>query len=142
MSIWFKENTLEAIQKTREKCMVDHIGIEFVEITENSLSARMPIDERTKQPFGIMHGGASAALAETVGSVAANLTLNYNEKIGVGLEISTSHLKMAKEGFVTAIATPIQLGNKVQIWQIHTYNDQKELVAFTKLSVMILDKRL
>lgn len=141
MSIWFKENTLSAIQSSREKTMVDHIGIEFIEITPRSLIARMPVDERTRQPYGILHGGASAALAETVGSIAANLTLDQQKQFAVGLDINTSHLKMVREGFVTAEASPIQLGNKIQVWQILAKNDQGDLVSISRLTMMILEHR-
>lgn len=140
MSIWFKDATVEKLQLTRQSTMVDHIGIEFTEITPNSLKARMPVDHRTKQPYGILHGGASAALAETVASVAANMTLNTEEKIAVGLDINTSHLKMAKSGFVTAEATPIQLGKKIQVWQVKAFNDEGDLVSLSRLTVMVLDK--
>lgn len=141
MSIWFNEKRLSEIQASRSKSMVDHIGIEFIEMTENSLIARMPVDERTKQPFGILHGGASAALAETVGSVAGNLTLDPSKKIAVGLDINTSHLKMVREGFVTAEATPVKLGNQVQVWQIKAVNDEGDLVSLTRLTLMVLDKK-
>lgn len=140
MSIWFKDATVEKLQLTRKSTMVDHIGIEFTEITPNSLKARMPVDERTRQPYGILHGGASAALAETVASVAANMTIDTDLKIAVGLDINTSHLKMAKDGYVTAEATPIQLGNKIQVWQVKAFNDAGDLVSLSRLTVMVLDK--
>ena len=120
---------------------MDHLGIEFLDRTENSLVARMPINEKTKQPFGIMHGGASAALAETVGSIAANMTLNTEEERAVGLELNISHLKMVKEGWVTATATPIKLGSTIQIWEIKVQNDEGKLVSHSKLTMMVLKNR-
>lgn len=120
--------------------MVGHLGIEFTQITDDSLIAKMPVDERTKQPFGILHGGASAALAETVGSVAGNMVIDNEKYIAVGVEISTSHLKMVRSGFVTAEAKPIKLGKKLHTWEIKASNDKGDLVSYSKLTLMVLEK--
>lgn len=142
MSIWFKEFTVQDLA-TYEKnpTMSTHLGIHFVEVTPDSLKARMPINEKTLQPAGIMHGGASAALAETVGSVASYHTLNPAEHFCVGIDLNTSHLKMVKSGFVTAEAKPISLGTTLQVWQIRTVNDDGDLVALSRLTLMILKRR-
>ncbi|MCB1114525.1 MAG: PaaI family thioesterase [Chlamydiia bacterium] len=141
MSIWYNKKPFAEIDFVKTRSMMDHLGIEFLDRTENSLVARMPINEKTKQPFGIMHGGASAALAETVGSIAANMTLNTEEERAVGLELNISHLKMVKEGWVTATATPIKLGSTIQIWEIKVQNDEGKLVSHSKLTMMVLKNR-
>src|SRR5688500_15465432 len=99
-SIWHKPFTIEDAEKSRKGTMVDHLGIVFTEIGDDYLKAKMPVDNRTLQPYGIMHGGASCALAETVGSVAGNYCLDPSKARAVGVEINTSHLKMVREGFV------------------------------------------
>lgn len=141
--IWFKKYTLEDVIKrnARITTMIDFMGIEFTELTDNTLSAKMPIDERTRQPYGIMHGGASCALAESVGSIAGNLVVDPEKRMCVGLDIFTSHLKMVKNGFVTATARPIRLGNSIQVWEIEAKNDKGELVAITRLTLAVIDKR-
>jgi 1,4-dihydroxy-2-naphthoyl-CoA hydrolase len=141
MSIWFNEVTLEGVKASRAKTMVDHIGIEFTRITENTLEARMPVDERTRQPLGIMHGGASAALAETVASIAANLTIDLAKSFCVGLDLNTSHIKMVKEGFVYATASPIHIGSQTQIWQVRTVNEKHELVAVSRMTMIVLERK-
>ncbi len=141
--IWFKKYTLEDVIKrnARITTMIDFMGIEFTELTDNTLSAKMPIDERTRQPYGIMHGGASCALAESVGSIAGNLVVDPEKRMCVGLDIFTSHLKMVKSGFVTGTARPIRLGNSIQVWEIEAKNDKGELVAITRLTLAVIDKR-
>lgn len=139
--IWFRNYTIEEVDRSRNNSMGDFLGVEFVRITPDALYARMPVNERTRQPFGILHGGASCTLAESVGSVAGNLVVDPDKKICVGLDIFTSHLKMVKEGFVTAIAKPVKLGGTVQVWEIPAYNDQDQLVSQTRLTLAVLDKR-
>lgn len=139
--IWFKNYTLEEISSSRANTMVEFLGIEFVNITPETLSARMPVDHRTKQPYGILHGGASCALAESVGSIAGNLVVDPSKKVCVGLDIFTSHLKMAKEGSITAIARPIRLGSSIQVWEIPAFNDDHEIVSQTRLTLAVLDRR-
>lgn len=139
--IWFRNYTLEEIASTRANTMVEFLGIEFVNITPETLSARMPIDVRTKQPYGILHGGASCALAESVGSIAGNLVVDPEKKVCVGLDIFTSHLKMAKNGSVTAIARAIRLGSSIQVWEIPAFNDDHEIISQTRLTLAVLDRR-
>src|SRR5436853_76801 len=104
MTIWKVKFLIDDLNKRNKDSMIDQLGIEFVEIGEDFLAARMPVDRRTVQPLGIVHGGASAALAETVGSVAANYCVDSSKFYCVGLDINTSHIRMAKSGFVTGIA--------------------------------------
>lgn len=140
-SIWFKDLKLEEIQRWKTPCMVEHLGIELLEITPNSLIAQMPVDHRTKQPDGILHGGASAALAETTASLAAYLTIDGSVKTTVGVDLSISHLKSVSSGYVTAEAKPVRLGSKIQVWEIRLTNEAHELIATSRLIVMILDRR-
>lgn len=141
--IWFKKYTLEDIVKrfSSTKTMGDFLGMEFTSITDDTLSIKMPIDEKTRQPYGIMHGGAAAALAETVGSIAGNLVVDPEKKICVGLDIFTSHLKMVKSGFVIGTAKPVRLGNSIQVWEIDAKNEKGELVTVTRLTLAVIDKR-
>lgn len=141
MTIWKIPFTIEMINERNKNTMVDWLGIEFTEIGDNYLIARMPIDHRTKQPFGIMHGGASAALAETVGSIAANYAVDQAHHQCVGLDLNTSHLKMVQEGYVYGVAKPIHLGKKTHVWEVRTYNEQKQLVSQSRMTMYVLDKK-
>jgi len=109
--------------------------------TDNSLTARMPVDARTLQPHGRLHGGASVALAETVGSIAANLTLDSNEQIGVGLEINANHVRPVKEGYVYGTATPEALGRTTQIWSIRITDETDRLVCISRFTVAVIPAR-
>ncbi len=140
MSIWKKALSLEEIAEVRKNTLVEWIGIEFLEVGDDYLKARMPVDNRTKQPLGIMHGGASCVLAETIGSIAANYCVDA-EKVCVGLDIYTSHIKMAKKGFVTGTAKPIHLGKTTQIWEIPIVDENDKLVSLTRLTLAVLDRK-
>ncbi|WP_291075578.1 hotdog fold thioesterase [Hyphomonas sp.] len=139
MSIW-KNGTPDPASLTRydTDTLVTHLGIEVVEATENSLTARMPVDKRTVQPHGRLHGGASVALAETVGSIAANLTLDSHERVGVGLEINANHVRPVKDGFVYATATPEALGRTTQIWSIRITDEAGRLVCISRFTVAVI----
>lgn len=141
MAIWKYNLTLEGIKSRNVNTMVDHVGIEFTEIGEDYLKARMPVDARTIQPLGIMHGGASCVLAETVGSIASNYCLDHNFHYSVGLDINTSHIKMARGGYVTATARPINLGKTIHVWEVKIVNDEGALVSITRLTLAVLNKR-
>lgn len=140
MSIWFTPATPEALNTPRQRTMVSHLGIEFTAVGEDSLTARMPVDERTIQPFGLLHGGASAALAETLGSVAASLTLDLSKKVPVGMEINANHLRPVRSGWVTGVATPIHLGSSTQVWDIRISNDAGKLACIARLTLAVIDR--
>lgn len=140
MSIWFKQAALDEIAKSRAGTMVDHLGIAFTAIGDDFLTATMPVDKRTRQPMGIMHGGASCALAETVASIAANYCVDPKVKVCVGLEINTSHVKMVKEGFVTATARPLHLGRSTQLWEVPITDADGNLVSITRLRMAVIDR--
>lgn len=139
--IWFdKTLTKESAHGLDNYTMGHHLGFEWVELGPNYLSMRMPVDDRTKQPYGILHGGASCALAETVGSLAASYTLDPDRKICVGLDINANHLKAVRSGFVTGRATPVHIGKSTQVWEIRITNEKDELVCISRLTMAILDK--
>ncbi len=121
--------------------MVDHLGIVFTELGDDYLEATMPVDHRTKQPMGLLHGGASVALAETLGSVAASLTLDLTKQACVGLEINANHIKSVREGLVKGVAKPIHLGKTTQIWEIKIYNEAGQLNCISRITMAILDKK-
>jgi len=139
MSIWFKEYDVDDI--VTENTMVEHLGIKVIELGEDYIVGTMPVDNRTKQPFGILHGGASVALAETLASYGGYLTIDPEKYHVVGVEINANHLKMAKEGNVTGKCTPIKRGRSTQVWQTEIKNDNEELVCISRITLMILEKK-
>ena len=132
---------LEALNSMGDGCMVEHLGIRFTEIGDDYILATMPVDHRTKQPLGLLHGGASVALAETMGSLGATLCLDLRTQYPVGLEINTNHIKSAKEGVVTGKASPIHIGKGTQVWSIEIKNDKNQLVAVSRITLAILDRK-
>jgi 1,4-dihydroxy-2-naphthoyl-CoA hydrolase len=140
MSIWIIPVSADLLTKNRANDMTRHLGIEFTEVGEDFLSGKMPVDERTRQPFGILHGGAHVVLAETLGSVAANLTLDPAKSYAVGLDINSNHLKSVREGWVHGTAKPIHLGGKTQVWEIKICNDQGELLNISRLTMFVVSK--
>lgn len=132
--------TPDMLNAGSQQSLVSHLGIEFVEVGPDFLRAKMPVDERTIQPFGLLHGGASVALAETVGSVASSLQIDLNEQICVGMEINANHVRSVRSGYVYGTARPIHLGRKTHIWEIKITDDAENLVSVSRLTMMILDK--
>lgn len=121
--------------------MISHIGIVFTEIGSDFIKARMPVDERTTQPAGILHGGASVALAESLGSIAANCLIDQSTQYCVGLEINANHVKSASSGNVHAITKPVHVGKRTHIWEIRVNNDADQLVCISRITMAILDKK-
>lgn len=141
MAIWFKPYTLDDLQQMNLHTMGETIGIEFTAIGEDSIQARMPVDHRTVQPARILHGGASAALAETLGSVGCYLTLNTDTHYCVGLELNINHIRAERSGFVTGTARPIHTGRTTHVWGIEITNAEGKLVATSRITMMILEKK-
>lgn len=142
MSIWFnKELSIEDFGEVEKNTMDGYIGIEWTELGDNFLKARMPVDHRTKQPYGLLHGGASCVLAETIGSVASAMVIDRSRFQCVGLEINANHVHSATAGFVTGIATPLHLGKSTHVWDIKIYNDNEKMVCVSRLTVAIIEKR-
>lgn len=138
--IFHKNLTLDTLNDWGKNTMTDFLGIEFTKIGDDFLEATMPVDSRTKQPLGLLHGGANVVLAETLGSVAATLTLDKETQFCVGLEINANHLKSVREGFVKGVASPIHLGNKTQVWDIRIYTESGDLSCISRITMAILEK--
>ncbi len=134
------KTTVEALNLIARGNMLEHLGIEITEVGQNYLSGKMPVDHRTTQPFGLLHGGASVVLAETLGSVASNLLIDQEKQYAVGLEINANHVKSAKNGHVYGKATIAHAGKRTHIWEIKILNDDYELVCISRLTVAIIDK--
>jgi 1,4-dihydroxy-2-naphthoyl-CoA hydrolase len=140
-NIWFKkEFSLEKLQQTGKNTMAEHLGILFSEIGDNYIKATMPVDNRTKQPYGLLHGGASVALAETLGSVASFLVIDPQKSWCVGLEINANHISAVKSGLVIATANPIHLGYSTHVWNIQIHDEKEKLVCISRLTVAILKR--
>ncbi len=138
----FKNNIkLEELSQFGKNSMQEHLGIEFLEFGSDYIKAKMPVDHRTKQPFGILHGGASVALAETLGSLASTATLDLNKKVCVGLEINANHIRSVSDGFVYGIARPFHIGSSTQVWEIKITDDQDRLVCVSRITMIIIDRK-
>jgi 1,4-dihydroxy-2-naphthoyl-CoA hydrolase len=140
MRIWQTELNLLSLSQYSKNTMIELLGIEFVEIGDDYLVARMPIDNRTRQPVGIMHGGASCALAETVGSTAANCAVDPEKFYCVGLDININHIRSVRDGFVFGKATPYHVGRSTQVWNIEIKNEQEQLISVSRLTMSVLKK--
>ena len=141
MNIWHKTINIDMLNKMSENTMLEILDIKFTESGEDWLKAQMPVDHRTHQPYGILHGGASVSLAETLGSVASHLVLDPEKKMAVGLEINANHIKSVRSGLVFGLVSPIHLGKSTHLWDIKIVNEMKQLVCISRLTVAILEKR-
>ena len=140
--IWFNKNLkIEDLKNLQPNTMSSLLEMEWVEVGDDFLRLRMPVNDKTKQPYGLLHGGASCALAETIGSIGSFLVIDSTKKLCVGLEINANHVKSARDGFVTATAKPLHLGNFTHIWDIRIEDDNSNLVCISRLTVAILDKK-
>ncbi len=137
--IWHQTPTIEIMQEIHEQTLVAHIGIEFVEIGDDYVIGRMPVDVRTQQPFGIVHGGASVVLAETLGSSAANWVIDRERFRAVGQEVNANHLRPARSGWVTGVARPTHLGRRSQVWGIELRDDRGKLTCISRLTMAVVD---
>ena len=142
MSIWFnKALAAENVKHFGKETMASYLGIELVELGDDFLKLSMPVNEKTRQPHGILHGGASCVLAETVGSFASALVIDLDKNICVGLEINANHIRSAREGIVIGHCTALQLGNTIHVWDIKIYDEAGKLICVSRLTVAILPKR-
>ncbi len=139
MSIWKKSTDLARLNAISKDTIIALLGIEYTKIGDNFIEAVMPVDTRTHQPYGLLHGGASVVLAETLGSVAANLVV-AEDKVCVGLEVNANHVRSIKKGTVTGTATAVHIGYSTQIWQIEICNERQQLVCTSRLTVAVIDK--
>ena len=140
-TIWFTDSIMDQpVLPMNGDTLGEHLGMEWVNIGPDSLSAKMPVDKRTHQPYGLLHGGASCALAETVGSVASHLVIDPAKYYCVGLEINANHLRSVKSGFVMATARPLHIGRTTHVWDIRITDERDKLVCISRLTVAILKK--
>lgn len=140
MSIWKTNIDITIANERGRNSMSDHLGIEFIEVGADFLVARMPVDPRTRQPMGIMHGGASCVLAETVGSTAANFCIDFEKYYCVGLDINTNHIRSVRDGYVIGTAKPFHLGKTTQVWSIEIINQDNKLVSINRLTMAVLKR--
>ena len=140
MRIWTKPISVESITALSAGSAVSHLGMEFLEVGDDFIRGRVPVDERTRQPYGLLHGGVSVALAETLGSVAAGHVVAEGHTL-VGLDINANHLKSARSGWVTGIARPVHIGRSTQVWHIDMHNDAGELTCVSRLTMAVLAPR-
>ena len=142
MSIWFNKNlSIQDFSHWGKDSLGEHLGMQFTEIGDNYLKASMPVDSRTKQPYGLLHGGASVALAETVGSIASALVINHEKFMCVGLEINANHIRSARSGIVIATAMPLHIGAQTHVWDIKIADENEKLVCVCRLTVAVLRRK-
>lgn len=132
---------VEHLNQLSVNTMLEHLGIEFTEVGDGFLVARMPVDKRTHQPLGLLHGGASLALAETLGSVAATMCVDRQTQYCVGLEINANHLKSVTSGFVYGKTTPVHVGKRTHVWEIRISNEQSELICISRITMAVIDRK-
>lgn len=141
-AIWFhKDLHIEQLAPFWPNTMAEHLGIEWTELGDDYISARMPVDNRTRQPYGLLHGGASCVLAETVGSIASAMVVDHERFICVGLEINANHVRSAREGFVTATARPVHLGGNTHVWDIRINDESGKLICISRLTVAVIPRK-
>ena len=140
MSIWRRQPVIEKINEHRKDSMVEALGIEIVEVGDDFIKGTMPVDRRTLQPEGKLHGGASAALAETLGSIGSTLCIDMKNYYCVGMSINSNHLRPVVSGKVTGIATPLHLGLTTHIWNIDIFGEHEKLISVSRLTTAILKR--
>lgn len=136
-----KQEKLKRINDSIQNTMTSIIGIEITDIGDDFICGKMPVDERTTQPFGLLHGGASVALAETLGSIGGGIKVYSNNETVVGIEINANHLKSVRDGWVYGKATPIRIGKKIQVWNIEITNEDDDLICVSRLTLAVIPKK-
>ena len=135
-----KQEIIDKIHSRSTSTMVENLGIEIIDVGQNFISGKMPVDERTKQPFGLLHGGASVALAETLGSIGAGMQIDHSSQSVVGIEINANHLKSVKSGWVFGTATAVRIGRKIQVWEIDIKDKNDNYVCKSRLTLAVIEK--
>lgn len=135
-----EKSYLERLKATGAKNLGETLGMKFLELTPERVSATMPVDERTRQPYGILHGGASVALAETVASVAGALNVDLDRFNVVGVEINANHIRAKRDGIVTGTATPIHIGRSTQVWSIHIVDEEQRTICMSRCTLAVVPK--
>ena len=142
MSIWFREFSINDVRQFGQVNMLSHLGIELTTITADGIGGKMPVDNRTTQPMGLLHGGASCVLAESLGSIGAHLVIDAEKFYCVGLDINANHLRPATSGYVFGFAKPIHLGKSTQVWSIEITDEKNKLVCISRLTMAVLEKKI
>jgi 1,4-dihydroxy-2-naphthoyl-CoA hydrolase len=140
MSIWRSLRTLEELNGNRDGTMIENLGILFTEIGDDFVRGTMPVDTRTVQPYGLLHGGASVALAETLGSMGAAMCVDAAEYQVVGQEINANHVRAARSGLVTGTARAVHLGGRTHVWSIEIVNDAQKLVCISRITIAVIKR--
>ena len=135
-----KQEKIQKINHSIQNTMTSLMGIEITDVGEDFICGKMPVDHRTKQPFGVLHGGASVVLAETLGSISGGIKVYNNNETVVGIEINANHLKSVDDGWVYGKATPIRIGKKIQVWEIKITNEENDLVCISRLTLAVINK--
>ncbi len=140
MSIWRRRPTVEGLNKLSKNTLLEQLEIVFTEVGDDYLVATMPVDKRTHQPFGLLHGGASAALAETLGSSAANCCLDMDAEFAVGLEINANHLRSVRSGMVSGTTRPLHIGRRTQVWETRIEDEAGRLACVSRLTMAVMPR--
>lgn len=141
MALWKQTIDLDRINSWNSNTLVEHLGMRVTEVGDDYVRGTMPVDARTIQPFGLLHGGASVALAESLGSLAANLVLESNKEMAVGLDINANHVRSATSGYVTGTARPLHIGRSTQVWEIRIVDQGDQLICISRLTVAVIPRR-
>ena len=142
MSIWFdKSLSIEKLSPLGVGNMAEYLGIQWTEIGDSFIKASMPVDHRTKQPYGLLHGGASCVLAETLGSVASAMVIDHTKFICVGIEINANHIRSARQGVVIGTVTPLHLGTSTHVWDIRIHDEAGKMTCVSRLTVAIIPRK-
>ena len=140
--IWLNKSlSIEKLAPIGKNTMTEVLGIEWTEVGDNFIKASMPVDNRTKQPYGLLHGGASCVLAETLGSVASAMVIDHNKFLCVGIEINANHIRGAREGIVVGTVTPLHLGATTHVWDIKIHDNKEKLICVSRLTVAIIPRK-
>lgn len=141
MSLWKQDTSLDRLNAWNRSTMCEMLGMSITEVGDDFVRGTMPVDARTRQPFGLLHGGASVALAETLGSLAGNLCLDVDKELAVGLDINANHVRAVTHGEVTGTARVVHLGRSTQVWEIRIENERCELVCIARLTLAVVAQR-
>lgn len=136
-----KKDILKRIAEFQKNTMTDQLGIKITDFGEQCISGKMPVDKRTKQPYGLLHGGASAVLVESLGSIGAGMYVDLKKQSVVGIELNVSHLKSVTSGYVNGVATAVRIGNKIQVWDVEITDDNKNKISKGRLTLAVIDKK-
>ena len=138
--IWHKTPDIDELNQRGKDTAVSALGIEITELGDDFLKGSMPVDERTRQPLGILHGGASVLFAESLGSMAANYVIDHDKAYCVGMEVNANHIRSIREGMVTGIARPLHLGRSTQVWEIKIHDSKDRLICISRLTMAVVQK--